>query len=152
MLLRLRQLCNHPQLLARAKGEAIAANDLLLGGEEEENAAAEGLEKELLSELERAIKYAGQACVSLDPSLPRPISPRSRSSCSWVDKVKLKFQQRSDELAAAERIAAEDAELGNERDCPICFEPTTDSIVTYCCMQEFCASSILPQAGFSARC
>lgn len=65
MLLRLRQLCNHPQLLARAKGEGIAPNDLLLQAENENPEAAarnaENAEMAKLSEIERAIKIQGEA-------------------------------------------------------------------------------------------
>ena len=59
MLLRLRQLANHPQLLARAKGEPISPNDLMLeGGQivEHEDVA----EPTKATELARVIALKGQ--------------------------------------------------------------------------------------------
>lgn len=58
MLLRLRQLANHPYLLARAKGEAAVDGDLLLGVED--GAGDQVHEVTKASELARAISLIGQ--------------------------------------------------------------------------------------------
>ena len=58
MLLRLRQLANHPYLLARAKGEAAVDGDLLLGAEDDQGGQVHEVTK--ASEIERAINLIGQ--------------------------------------------------------------------------------------------
>ncbi|KAL7416498.1 SNF2 family N-terminal domain-containing protein [Mrakia frigida] len=118
MLLRLRQLANHPYLLARAKGEAAVDGDLLLGVED--GAGDQVHEVTKASELARAISLIGQ---------------------EFVDKVKAKFQERDEAARIAEQEDA-NAEVSGDRDCPICFEPVTDSLITSCCLQEFCVTCI----------
>lgn len=63
MLLRLRQLCNHPLLIARAKGEGMSYNDLILGGD----GAQPEIQKEVsdVDEYKRAVETAGQPFVLL---------------------------------------------------------------------------------------
>jgi hypothetical protein len=120
MLLRLRQLANHPWLLVRAKGEPYGPNDLQLGAD---NAIIEHepeVEVTRASELARVIALKGQA---------------------FVDQVRAKFKARTDAAALAEKNDA-NAEADGDRECPICMEPLIDSLVTGCCIQEFCPSCV----------
>lgn len=99
MLLRLRQLCNHPQLLTRVKGEGFNPGDLVLEGDPDEKEGSGKAKAELSDEeeLQRATQLAGQA---------------------WVDRVRKKFLERQEAMQAAE-AQDEDAEV-DEHDCPIC--------------------------------
>lgn len=58
-----------------------------------------------------------------------------------MDQVKAKFKARDDAAALAENNDA-DAEADGDRECPICMEPLTDSVITGCCMQEYCEGCI----------
>lgn len=128
MLLRLRQLCNHPQLLARAKGEGISPTDLLLQDEEEDPQAAEIAELAKLGEIERAVKLQGQESVlgvlfvwiDFDPLDELMIDLDFSFLCDdrWVDKVKKKFRVRIEEAAAAE--SQDDDAATDAFNCPIC--------------------------------
>ncbi|CDZ97814.1 snf2 family amino-terminal protein [Phaffia rhodozyma] len=116
MLLRLRQLCNHPRLVVKAKGDPLGFDDLVL-----EDGDGSGIHTEAVDEDEykRAVAVAGQ---------------------EWVDEAVLKLKNRM--LESQKKESEGDGELGNDYECPVCMDILTQPLITRCCLQLYCTGCI----------
>ncbi|KAK4687537.1 hypothetical protein P7C73_g2588, partial [Tremellales sp. Uapishka_1] len=116
LLLRLRQLCNHPYLLKRKSGEPIDINDLTVS-DEDLFGDLDGGHHSTDGDLERAVALMGQ---------------------DFVDKVQ---QKMKDKARALGKNADEDEGDDNEDCCPVCFDTFTDERITSCA-HSFCAGCL----------
>ena len=129
LLLRLRQICNHPALIS-GRGE-----DLEAAGRTRAEA-----------EVERAIKSFGAGFASKvrakirdleTERMEAELAVRELDSSSSVDILKKVRQQSGD-----------DGQDGQVEECPICFDVLSDGVVTGCC-HVFCRECISESCSVS---
>jgi hypothetical protein len=113
MLMRLRQLTCHPWLLRRNPGDPAHPNDFLITDDD----IFHSLNMEAVDtagDLDRATRLLGQA---------------------WIDETTLRLTERYTKVAEDK-----DSEEGLG-ECPICFEPFVDEVITQC-RHSYCKTCI----------
>ncbi|WVQ98513.1 hypothetical protein IAU59_005639 [Kwoniella sp. CBS 9459] len=117
MLMRLRQLTDHPWLLRRTPGSEVHQNDVVVT-DEDLTSGIEAVKEDNISELARASTLCGG---------------------EFVERIKKALADRQDRINAA--ALANDEEGTREGDCSVCFDAFTEERIT-ACGHSFCAGCL----------